>query len=141
MKIFYAIVLVLMVFVSACAQQPSEPAPPASAPSVEPEPEPEPEIVAAPEVVVPETTSEEVRMVSNGGIEPLELTINAGSSVTWIYDAEIVSVLTILKDGVSYITSPVLKAGEKFEHEFTEAGEYTYWAVSYGPQGAKIIVE
>jgi len=139
MKIFYVIVLVLMVFVGACAQQPSEPAPPASAPSTASEPEPE--VVAAPEVVAPTATSEEVRVVANGGIEPLELTINAGSSVTWMYDAEIVSVLTISKDGVSYLNSPVLKPGEKFEHEFTEAGEYTYFAVTYGPQGAKIIVE
>jgi plastocyanin len=139
MKLFYVTALVLMVLVSACAQQTDE-----QAPLTEPEPVAEPEVQpVAEDVEVEETaevTSEEVRLL-RGSIEPLELTISVGSAVTFINDGGLTSVIYLEKDGASYMNSPILKDGEKFEHEFTEAGEYEYWGIAYGPQGAKIIVE
>ena len=142
MKLFYGIVLVLMLLVSACAQQPAQPeAQDDAGDAMEGDAGDAMEDDTADVIAEPETTSEEIRVLGSGGIEPLEVTISAGSSVTWMYEADIVSVLTIQKDGASFANSPLLKAGDKFEQEFAEAGEYTYFAVSYGPQGAKIIVE
>ena len=141
MKLLYGIVLVLMVSVSACTQQPAQPEAQDDAGDAMEDAGDAMEDDTVDVVAEPETTSEEIRVLGSGGIEPLEVTISAGSSVTWMYDADIVSVLTIQKDGASYLNTPLLKAGDKFEHEFAEAGEYTYFAVSYGPQGAKITVE
>ena len=39
------------------------------------------------------------------------------------------------------MNSQKMENGDQFEHEFTEAGEYEYWTLAYGPMGAKIIVE
>ena len=141
MKLFCGIVLVMMVFVSACAQQPV--AEPEAQPTVQPtEPEPvvEPETEVAVAEEAPEVTSDEVRILKSS-VEPMELTITSGSSVTFMNDGGITSVIVIKKDGANYKTTPLVDAGEKFEFEFAEPGEYTYWAVSYGPQGAKITVE
>jgi|TARA_B100001964_G_scaffold237107_1_gene300026 plastocyanin len=140
MKLFYGIILVLMIFVSACAQQPAEPAP-----VTEPEPSVEPEgtgdAVAEPEEVA-EVTSTEIRSVGAGGFDPSELTISAGSAVTWINDDEKAAYLIIFKDGKAYTNSNRILPGEKFEHEFTEAGEYEYWQnIAYGVVGGKITVE
>ncbi len=140
MKLFYGILLVLMIFVSACAQQPAEPAP-----VTEPEPSVEPEgtgdAVAEPEEVA-EVTSIEVRSVGAGGFDPSELTISAGSAVTWINDDEKVLVIIIFKDGRSFMNSNRIMSEEKFEVEFPEAGEYEYWQnIAYGVVGGKITVE
>lgn len=142
MKLFYAIALVLMLFVSACAQQAVEEAPvtepePSAAVEVQPEAEVEETVVEEPVV---EVTSEEVRILK-GSVEPMELTITSGSSVAFMNDGGIISVIVIQKDGANYMTTPLVDAGEQFELEFAEPGEYTYFAVAYGPQGAKITVE
>ena len=143
MKLFYGIALVLMLFVSACAQQPAaqpspvtEPEPSAEA-EVQPEVQPETE---AEEVV--EVTSNEVRSVGAGGFDPAELTISAGSAVTWINDDEKALVIIIFKDGKSFMNSNRIMPGENFEVEFTEAGEYEYWQnIAFGIVGGKITVE
>tara|TARA_Y100000310_G_scaffold341089_1_gene439077 strand:+ start:16318 stop:16755 length:438 start_codon:yes stop_codon:yes gene_type:complete len=144
MKLFYGIVLALMVVLSACAQQTVQPAaepsaPPATAPVVvEPETEPE---GTGDVVVEPETTTNEVRALGSGAFEPAELTVSAGSSVTWMNDAGANMVVIIFKDGQTYMTSQKIDSGEKFEHEFTEAGEYEYWQnVAYGGDSSKITV-
>ncbi len=147
MKFLY-VLFVLMVFVSACAQQAVE-QPPAVSPEQEPTAEPEAEAeaeapVEAPEEVVeevPTVTTDEVRILGKAGFEPLELTIAAGSAVTWYNDDAKDIVFTMFKDGKFYINSDVIKPGEQFELEFTEAGEYEYWTLAYGPVGAKITVE
>ena len=144
MKLFYAIAIVLMVFVSACAQQTGEEPPavsPDSGSSAEPETEgPVDTGEEAPEEVG-EVTTNEIRYVGAGAFEPDELTISVGSAVTWFNDDEKKGAVIIFKDGRSYMNSDGLNPEEKFEHEFTEAGEYEYWTLAYGPQGAKIIVE
>ncbi len=140
MKLFYGIVLVLMVLVSACAQQAVEEAP-VTEPSAEAEVQPEADVEeTVVDEEVAEVTSEEVRILK-GSVEPMELAITAGSSVTFMNDGGIISVIVIQKDGAQYMNTPLVDAGEKFELKFTEPGEYTYFAVAYGPQGAKITVE
>ncbi len=147
MKLFYGIVLVLMVFVSACAQQPAEQAPVTEPePSVEAEVQPEAEAEGTGAAVAPpeegETTSNEIRYVGAGAFDPDELTISAGSAVTWINDDEKPLVMIIFKDGKSFMNSNRIMPGEKFEVEFTEAGAYEYWQnIAFGVVGGKITVE
>jgi len=128
MKLFYGIVLVLMVFVSACAQQAAteaEPSAPAAAPS-EPAAAPSDDTeVEAPEVV--ETVSADIRALGAGNFEPNTLEIAVGSSVTWKNGGDKNMVIIIFKDNRAYTTSQKLDPDEIFEQEFTEAGEYQFW--------------
>src|SRR3989338_8270204 len=105
MKLLYGVFLVLMVFVSACAQQ-TEPVAPPGAP--EPEPAATAPKPAAAEgtgaAVAPQEKAEtvnEIRYVGAGGFEPDELTIKAGSAVTWINDDEKAGAVILFKDGKS----------------------------------------
>ena len=97
MRWLYGGFLILMVFVSACAQQ-TEP--------VAPEPEPEPAegtgAAVAPQI---EETVNEIRYVGSGGFDPKELTISAGSAVTWINSDSKAGGLLIFKDGRSFTTA------------------------------------
>jgi plastocyanin len=161
MKLFYGIVLVLMIFVSACAQQPAEQAPvtePEQSVEAEVQPQPEAEAegtgaaVATSEVektdVAPmegdeETTTpatgNEVRMFGVGQYDPEEVTISVGGSVTFINEGNFKSVVTIKGDS-GITNTPIIEPGDKYEQEFAEDGEYDAWAVAYGP-GVKITVE
>ena len=145
MKFFYAIVLIFVVFISACAQQAQEPAVQPS-PVVQAPPEPE-AAVAVPEPVeveevVPETSLDEIRYVGAGGFDPSELTIITGSVVTWINNDEKPGAVLIFKDGKFFINSGRLKPEGKFELEFTETGEYDYWwNLAFGAVSGKITVE
>jgi len=148
MKLFYGIILVLIVFVSACSQQPqSVPQQPADG-EVQPQ--------AIKEVVVEDDgdameekgdaievgDSFEVRVIGQGAFDPDALTINVGDSVTWINTDEKDAVILIFKDGRTYQNSPKFKSGESFELEFTEPGEYQYWRnIAYGSNGGTITVE
>lgn len=143
-----------MVFVSACAQQPAPvPAQPSQPPQAQPTPEPQvqPEPVETAPVAAPEdeevkevveTTSNEIKAAGAGTFDPAKLTISTGTSVTWINDAGKNMVIIIFKDSRSYIASQKFDDGEKFEHEFTEAGEYPYWQnVAFSGDGGTITVE
>ena len=151
MKALYGLVLVLMIFVSACAQQ-QTPAQPAADSGSMPVPDQEnvPEAVVdssgdaiAPQAdeKAPEVKSNEVRLLGAGKYEPLEVTISKGGSVTFFNEGKLKTVITIKgKDGKT-INTPIVQPGDKYEQAFAEAGTYEYWGVSYGPGGAKIIVE
>jgi len=147
MKFFYAIVLVLIVFVSACAQQqPAQPIQPTVQPTPQPQAQPEPEEVveeeAEEEEVVLETTLSEIRYVGAGGFDPSELTISVGSAVIWINNDDKAGALLIFKDGKSFTNSKRLIPKAKFEFEFTEAGEYDFWwNLALGEVSGKITVE
>ena len=145
MKLMYGIFLILMVFVSACAQQ-TEPVAPPSAPAapVAPAPQPEPaEGTGA--AVAPQEKAEtvnEIRYVGSGGFEPKELTISAGSAVTWINSDSKAGGLLIFKDGKSFTNSGRFAPDGKFEYEFTEAGVYDFWwNLAYGSTSGKLTVE
>ena len=142
MKLIYGVFLVLMVFVSACAQQVAQPVAPPSEPepvATAPEPEPEPEAAVAPQV---EETVNEVRYVGSGAFEPKELTISAGSAVTWINSDSKAGEVLIFKDGRSFVSSRRLVPDGKFEYEFTEAGVYDFWwNLAFGSVSGKLTVE
>lgn len=148
MKLFYGIVLVLMVFVSACAQQPAaepeaQPTAPEPSPTPEaaPEAEEESEAEAEATVAAPEVDSQDVRYVGASGFEPDELTISAGSSVTFFNDDSKNMVVIVFKDGRKFAT-PRLNPGQQAEVEFTEPGKYDFWLnLPYAPVGGKITVE
>jgi len=153
MKIFYGIILVLMIFVSACAQQPAEQPATDQEPEAVPEAEPEPQPAVEPEAEVagadievqektPEVTSNEIRSVGAGGFDPDELTISAGSAVTWINDDEKALVIIIFKDGGAFMNSNRIMPEEKFELEFKDPGVYEFWQnIAFGAVGGKIFVE
>jgi len=143
MKLYYGIALILMIFVSACAQQVTPEAPPAAeaapaAPAPAPEPAP---VVPEPEVEAPVAapSGSEVRMLGVGQYDPEEVTISAGGTITFFNQGDILTVVTV--KGPSGTTStPVIKSGDKYEVVFEEAGEYDAWALSYGP-GVKVTVK
>jgi|TARA_B100001964_G_scaffold240026_2_gene308927 plastocyanin len=153
MKLFYGIILALMIFVSACAQQPAaepeaQPSEPEAAPAP---PEPEPEVAPAPEVgtegtgaaVAPpiETTSNDIRYAGADGFDTDKLTISVGSSVTFFNDDSKTMVVIVFKDGRNFAT-PRIVPGQQAEVEFTELGEYDFWwNLAYTPYGGKITVE
>ncbi len=150
-KLVYAIMLVLMIFVSACAQQQEQPsAQPAAASNPAPivqEPAPEPEtggtgasVAPQAEEKAPEAKSDEARLLGTGKYEPLEVKISKGGTVTFFNDGGIKTVITIKGKG-KIINTQVIQPGGKYEQEFMEAGTYEYWGVAYGQGGAKIIVE
>ena len=146
MKLFYGIILVMMLFVSACAPQATEPAaepsaPPAATPEPEAEEEAETEGTGAAVVEPVETTSNEVQVLGAGNFEPNELTISVGSSVTWVNSGDKNIVLIIFKGKTAYMNSQKFDSGEKFEHEFTEAGEYQFWQnIAFSGDGGTLTV-
>ena len=149
MKLFYAIILGLMVLVSACAQQTSQPVQTAQPilPAEQPAADnpPQEETVAAEQASMPEkeetkTSSGDVRIVGKEGFDPVEATINAGDSLTWINDDKKDLVMVFFKDGKFYINSAIIKPGESFEHEFKVEGSYVYRTLAYGVEG-KLIVQ
>jgi plastocyanin len=141
MKLFYGIILVLVVFVSACSQQAQISEPEAMEKGEAMEKDGDAMEGEAMKDKGSTLSAADIRILGKGGFEPSELTINAGESVTWINDDEKTFTMTIFKDGKSYMNSNVLKPGDLFEQEFSEEGTYEYWTLAYGPQGAKIVVE
>jgi len=145
MKLLYGVFLVLMVFVSACAQQAAQPAPVPEPEPAAPAPEPEPEAAEGTGAAVAPQVEEkvnEVRYVGAGGFEPDELTISAGSAVTWINDDEKAGAVILFKDGRSFTNSGRLAPDGKFEYEFTQAGVYDFWwNLAYGAVSGKLTVE
>jgi len=144
MKYFYAIILGLMVLVSACAQEVQQVQPQSTQPSPQPAApaEDEVEVEAEEEVVEAAPSTSEVRVLDAGAFEPTEMTINVGDSVTWINTDDIEAVLIIFKDGRTYTNSQKFNPGEQFEHEFMEAGSYQFWRnIAFSSDGGMITVE
>ena len=151
MKLFYGIILVLIVFISACAQQPAaepEPEPsapePEAAPAVEPEAETEAEDDDDAEEIEPEVAapgdSADIRYVGAGGFDPDTLTVNAGSSVTFFNGDSKPMVIIIFKDGRTFAT-PKLAPGQQSEVEFNDAGVYDFWwNIAYAAIGGQLTV-
>lgn len=146
MKLFYAIMLVLLVLVSACAQQtaqPVQPTRPAEQPIAQPEEDGaamEDKEVEAMEKEETKMTAGDVRIVGTEGFDPMEMAISAGDAVTWVNDDKKDLVISFFKDGNFYLNSAIIKPGESFEHEFKDKGSYEYWTLAYGVVG-KITVQ
>ena len=152
MKTFYALMTVLVLLVSACAQgnnesQPSNNGMPAygsigDGKNTDTKVNEDENNTGADdkENESPKTNSNEVRMLGVGKYEPLETSISRGSTITFFNDGKLKTVITIKGKGKT-INTPVIQPGEKYEQEFTEIGRYEYWGVAYGSGGAMIIVE
>lgn len=140
MKLYYAIMAVFILLASACAQQTQPTAELITDDAVQ-----EPQEQAQEQAQEQETedqasvSTNEVRIVGKS-LDPLEISIAAGESITWFNDLDKGTTLTIMKDGKHYLNSPLITKGGQWELEFTEAGEYEYWTLAFGPQGAKITV-
>ena len=142
MKLFYGVILGLLVLASACAQQPQavQPTQAEEQPAAEPQQEEASESMEQADDAMENAASSDVRIVGKEGFDPMEVTINAGDSLTWINDDKKELTLTIFKKGKWYLNSNVIEPGQSFEQEFKEAGEYDYWTLAYGVKG-KITVQ
>ena len=142
-KVLYAIALILVLLVSECAAQ-TQKQPAADtqsakqAPQQEVQPEKKEEVAASPPAEVPQEPVKlkvtEINLLKKG-VEPLELTVSAGTSVTWINNGGVSTLLNINKDGKFFMRSNLLKNSDKFEQELKEKGAYAFWGESYGVQG------
>ena len=157
MKLFYGIILVLMVFISACAQQPAT-GPDSDGEAVEADSDGEAaeddDAVAddsdaeadlegeaeedETEVVIGDSI--DIRYVGAGGFDPDSATIEVGSSVTFFNDDSKPMVIIIFKDGRTFAT-PRLAPGQQSEVEFNDAGVYDYWwNIAYAAVGGQLTV-
>src|SRR3989344_6093621 len=142
MKLFYGVILGLLVLASACAQQPQavQPTQAEEQPAAEPQQEEASESMEQADDAIENAASSDVRIVGKEGFDPTEVTIHAGDSLTWVNDDKKALTLTIFKKGKWYLNSNVIEPGQSFEQEFKEAGEYDYWTLAYGVKG-KITVQ
>ena len=140
MEMRHILVVLVVLILSGCAaevqEQPTEPSTPEVTPPVEPEipPEipPEEPVEEEPEVV---GGAEDIRVL-RGGFDPEELTVSAGTVVTWKNMDDRVHIILL----VGGERSPSLNEGDIFEYEFGEAGTYQVMDAIFGFRGS-IIVE
>jgi len=87
-------------------------------------------------------TDKDIQILDAGNFDPTEMTINSGSTVTWINSDSKEAVIIIFKDGKTFENSNKIKPGEFYELELTEAGSYQYWRnVAFSSDGGMITVE
>lgn len=121
-----------------------EPAPePEPKPEPEPEPEPAPEPIPAPEpeaptemsgqatVSIPEGSGHYGCETTRSCFEPYEITVEAGSAVTWTNDDSEVHTVTSGQSPIpdKTFTSEYLFEGDSYQVEFDEPGTYHYFCV------------
>jgi len=150
----YLIGLFLVLLLVGCQQQPATTVPATTVPATtEPALEPEAaaetqEAVPPEEETIPATGSvvaaegADVSILGKGGFDPEEITVKKGAVVTFMNnDPKKKDIVLTFKAGPGkFITSDKIKAGERYEQEFAEAGTYEYWSMAYGIK-AKVIVE
>jgi len=138
MKYLAIILLIIAIMLSACAQQPAaeqRETPPAQAPQDVPSPQ---EAKKPGEAMM----KAEVNILGKDGFEPMDLTIDAGTTVVFISKLEKTDTLVFKMEGKANTeNTDKIAAGGIYEKTFTEPGTYEYWAVGFGPKGAKIVVE
>ena len=129
MKAIYVIAVLVVALIVGCATQttqPTQPTAPADETPTAPQASNEPQdVVANDEVADTEEAEPAVGgdiKVLNKAFDPEELTVSAGSTVTWINtDETAVHSLSITGKGTF---CPRKKAGEKCEYTFEEPGTY-----------------
>jgi len=145
MKVIYAIGLIVILFLSACAasQQTAQPQQ-VTTPTEEPETQTE---EPAEEEVEEEVVEEETAPAAGGDIviqgkgifDPEEFTTSVGSTVTFINN--IAKPITLqFWDGKRAFKTDVLKSGETFEMTFDEEGAFQVKTLEFG-DGTTITVE
>lgn len=125
MKAIYAVLIISLLALSACA---------ANQQAAGGQTSPKTEITQKPvQQTVP--IKKQVSILGKDGFNPRQVSISAGSSVTWVNNDQIELTLTMFKDGSFYRNSDVIAPGQKFELAFAEKGSYEYWSVAYDVKG------
>ena len=134
MEIKHILAVLVVIMLSGCAaevqEQPDETVTPDVTPPVEEQPSVEPEgpvEVEEPEVV---GGAADVQLL-RGGFDPEELTVSAGTVVTWKNMDDRIHIVVL----VGGERSPRLSEGDIFEYEFEEAGTYTIMDSVFGFKG------
>ena len=70
---------------------------------------------------------------------PAGMDIAVGDTITWTNNPESVGHTTTSDDGLW--ESPVIRAGETFQHTFTESGRFTYFCSIHPSMKGSITVE
>ena len=86
----------------------------------------------------PQNTSPTTVMIQNFTFTPNNLTVKAGTNVTWINQDSTVHDVT--GDSGAF-TSPDLNKGDKYTHNFTKSGEYSYHCDEHPSMTGKVIVQ
>ncbi len=136
MEIKYILVVLVVIMLSGCAakapEQPGETVTPDVTPPEVPPVEPEgPVEVEEPEVVGGAADVQILR----AGFDPEELTVSAGTVVTWKNMDNRVHI-TLLVGGER---SPSLNEGDTFEYKFEEAGTYEIMDAVFKFKGTVIV--
>lgn len=140
MEIRHILAVLVVLMLSGCAaevqDQPTEPITPEVTPPVEEEPPAEPETPAEEEVEEPEVVggAEDVQIL-RAGFDPEELTVSAGTVVTWKNMDDRIHIVVL----VGGERSPRLSEGDIFEYEFEEAGTYQVMDAIFGFKGTVIV--
>jgi len=134
MEIKHILAVLVVIMLSGCAakapEQPGEAVTPEVTPPVEEQLPVEPEgpvEVEEPEVV---GGAADVQLL-RGGFDPEELTVSAGTVVTWKNMDDRIHIVVL----VGGERSPRLSEGDIFEYEFEEAGTYTIMDSVFGFKG------
>ena len=140
MEIKHILAVLVVIMLSGCAaevqEQPDETTTPDVTPPAEVTPPPEPE-------TPPEAPVEEEKPVSGaadvqvlrGGFDPKELTVSAGTVVTWKNMDDRVHIVVL----VGGERSPSLNKEDIFEYKFEEAGTYEVMDAIFKFKGTVIV--
>ena len=140
MEIKHILAVLVVIMLSGCAaevqEQPTEPSAPDVTPPVEEQPSVEPEGPVEGEVEEPEVVGGAADVqVLRGGFDPEELTVSAGTVVTWKSMDDRIHIVVL----VGGERSPRLSEGDIFEYEFEEAGTYQVMDAVFGFKGTVIV--
>ena len=83
-------------------------------------------------------TSYSTIMIQNFAFTPDTITVKAGTNVTWINQDSAVHDVT--SDSGTF-KSPDLNKDDKYTHNFTKTGEYTYYCDEHPNMTGKVIVQ
>jgi plastocyanin len=78
--------------------------------------------------------------IGHNRVDPAELTVQAGSTVTFGNEDQMPGGHTIVADDGSF-ESPALAKGEEWSHTFEKPGTYTYIIKQHPSAKGKIVVE
>jgi len=76
--------------------------------------------------------------IVNFSFSPADTTVGVGDTVTWTNDPASVGHTTTSDDGLW--DSALIKAGDTFEHTFTEEGRFTYFCSIHPSMKASVTV-
>lgn len=79
-------------------------------------------------------------VIADFGFKPAELTVPAGTRVTWVNRDDDPHTVTS-SDRPQHFDSGALDTGERFDHVFAAPGSYAYFCTAHPKMTARIIVK